>query len=36
VCDTTTAKALVLGATWGTNSASNTLTVHQWLVESVS
>jgi hypothetical protein len=36
VADTTTAKALVLGATWGTNSASNTLTVHQWLVESVS
>lgn len=33
--DTTAAKALTLGATWGTNSASNTLTVHHWAVELV-
>ncbi len=26
--DTTTAKAITVGATWGTNSASNTLTCH--------
>lgn len=30
--DTTSAKALTLGATWGTSSASNTLTVAQFLV----
>lgn len=30
--DLTSAKALTLGATWGTNSASNTLTVHQFVV----
>lgn len=30
--DTTAAKALTLGATWGTNSASNTLTVKQFVV----
>lgn len=30
--DTTTAKALTLGAAWGTNSASNTLTCNQFLV----
>lgn len=27
--DTTTAKAITLGAQWGTNSASNTLTCHE-------
>lgn len=31
--DTTTAKQLTLGAQWGTNSASNTLTCHSFLVE---
>ena len=36
VCDTTTAKTLVLGATWGTASASNTIQVHDWLVESLA
>jgi hypothetical protein len=36
VADTTTAKTLVLGATWGTASASNTITVHDWLVESLA
>ena len=36
VADTTTAKTLVLGATWGTASASNTITVHEWLVESLA
>lgn len=30
--DTTAAKALTVGATWGTNNASNTLTVHQFVV----
>lgn len=30
--DTTAAKALTVGATWGTNSASNTLTVHQFAI----
>jgi hypothetical protein len=30
--DTTAAKALTVGATWGTNSASNTLTVHQFVI----
>lgn len=30
--DTTAAKAITLGATWGTNSASNTLTVHQFVI----
>ena len=35
-CDTTTAKTLVLGATWGTASASNTIQVHDWLVESLA
>lgn len=33
--DTTTAKALTLGAQWGTNSASNTLTCHHFDVELV-
>lgn len=33
--DTTAAKALVLGAQWGANSASDTITCHQFLVESV-
>lgn len=33
--DTTTAKAITLGAQWGTNSASNTLTVTKFLVESI-
>lgn len=31
--DTTAAKALTLGATWGTSNAANTLTTHQWIVE---
>jgi hypothetical protein len=34
--DTTTAKALTLGAQWGTSSASNTLTCNQFLVESMA
>lgn len=34
--DTTSAKALTVGATWGTNSASNTLTCHQFLVEAMN
>jgi hypothetical protein len=33
--DTTAAKALVLGATWGTNNASS-LQIHSWLVESLA
>lgn len=33
--DTTAAKALTVGATWGTNSASNTLTLHGFLIESL-
>lgn len=33
--DTTTAKALVLAAQWGTSSPSNTITCHQFLVESL-
>lgn len=28
--DTTVSRYFTLGATWGTNSASNTLTVHYW------
>lgn len=31
--DTTAAKALTVGATWSANSASNTLTCHQFSVE---
>lgn len=31
--DTTAAKALTIGAQWGTNSASNTLTCHHFAVE---
>lgn len=31
--DTTTAKALTVGATWGTSSASNTITCHLWTIE---
>lgn len=34
--DTTAAKALTIGATWGTNSASNTITQHQWLIEALN
>lgn len=34
--DTTTAKAVTVGAQWGTSSASNTLTCHAFLVESVA
>lgn len=34
--DTTTAKAVTLGAQWGTSSASNTLTCNHFLVESVA
>ena len=33
--DTTSAKALTIGAQWGTSSASNTLTVHQFIVEAL-
>lgn len=33
--DTTAAKALTVGAQWGTSSASNTLTVHGFQVESM-
>jgi hypothetical protein len=33
--DTTTAKNVTVGAQWGTSSASNTLTVHGLLIESV-
>jgi len=33
--DTTAAKTLTVGAQWGTSSASNTLTCHQFLVESL-
>lgn len=34
--DTTSAKALTVGATWSANSASNTLTCHQFLVEAMN
>lgn len=34
--DTTTAKAITVGAQWGTSSASNTLTCHQFLVEALN
>lgn len=34
--DTTTAKALTVGAQWGTSSASNTLTCHGFTVRSVA
>lgn len=34
--DTTIQKAITAGATWGTNSASNTLTVHRFTVEDLS
>lgn len=34
--DTTAAKALVLGAQWGTSSASNTVTCHSWLIEALN
>jgi hypothetical protein len=33
--DTTAAKALTVGAQWGTSSASNTLTLHGFYVESL-
>jgi hypothetical protein len=33
--DTTAAKALTVGAQWGTSSASNTLTLHGFQVESL-
>lgn len=33
--DTTAAKALTLGAQWGTSSASNTVTLHGFQVESL-
>jgi hypothetical protein len=33
--DTTAAKALTIGAQWGTNSASNTITCHHFSVELV-
>lgn len=33
--DTTGAKAITLGAQWGTASASNTITCHQFLIESL-
>ena len=34
--DTTSAKAITTGAQWGANSASNTLTCHQMLAESLA
>lgn len=34
--DTTTAKSLVVGAQWGTASASNTITCHHLLVENLA
>ncbi len=34
--DTTIAKTITVGAQWGTSSASNTLTVHTFLVESLA
>lgn len=34
--DTTTAKALTVGAQWGTSNASNTLTCHHFSVSSVA
>ena len=34
--DTTTAKAITIGAQWGTASASNTLTVQGVLIESMA
>lgn len=34
--DTTTAKAITIGAQWGTSSASNTLTVQGVLIESMA
>jgi len=34
--DTTTAKTLDLCAQWGTNSASNTITQHLWIVEGLN
>lgn len=33
--DTTAAKALTIGAQWGTSSASNTLTLHGFQIESL-
>lgn len=33
--DTTTAKALTVGAQWGTSSASNTVTLHGFYIESL-
>jgi|SRR5215468_2981720 len=33
--DTTAAKALTIGAQWGTSSASNTLTLHGFQIESM-
>lgn len=34
--DTTTSKTLVIGAQWGTSSASNTITCHHLLVENLA
>lgn len=34
--DTTAAKALTIGATWGAASASNTITCHQYIVEAMN
>lgn len=34
--DTTAAKTLTIGAQWGTSSASNTITLHQMLVETLN
>lgn len=34
--DTTAAKSLDLTATWGTSSASNTITCHSWVVEALN
>ncbi len=34
--DTTAAKVLSIGATWGTSSASNTITCHTFMVEALN
>jgi hypothetical protein len=34
--DTTAAKVISVGAQWGTNSGSNTITCHQFLIEAVA
>jgi hypothetical protein len=34
--DTTAAKSLVIGAQWGTGASANTITCHQFLIESIA